>query len=136
MLSWVRRQRHKIERIEAEADALIQNLGLGAYSAARRREHDASSEPVARHWRRVALAIARKTGRRVGLDTSTRMATEADLTAKGDPIVILHMPPSDLDPLDELMRLVPEAMTRSISAPKRLRHWRRHAEEQRNRMKH
>jgi hypothetical protein len=37
---------------------------------------------MARHWRRVALAIARKTSRRVGLDTSTRMVADADLQPK------------------------------------------------------
>jgi hypothetical protein len=128
MLSWLRRQRDKIERIEAEADALIHDLGVGAYSAARRREHEASSEAMARHWRRVALAVARKTGRRVGLDTSTRMATDANLTSEGNPGAPSHRPPSDLDPLDELNRLVPGATTRSVRAPKRLRHWRHQAE--------
>ncbi len=29
------------------------------------------------HWRRVALIVARRTGKRVGLDTSTRMAADA-----------------------------------------------------------
>jgi hypothetical protein len=62
MLSWVRRQRDKIERIEAEADTLIHNLGVGAYSAARRRAHEAGSEAMARDWRRIALAVAHKTG--------------------------------------------------------------------------
>src|SRR5215469_15299547 len=114
MLSWVRRQRDKIEQIEAEADALIHNLGTGAYSAARRREHEAASEAMARHWRRVALAIARKTGRRVGLDTSTRMATDADLTAEGNPGAASRPPLSEVDPLDELMRLVPGAMSRPV----------------------
>jgi hypothetical protein len=105
MVSWVRRQRDKIERVEAEADALIHNLGAGAYSAARRREHEATSEAMARHWRRVALAVARKTARRVGLDTSTRMATDADFTSEGNPGAL-----------------------RPDRVPKRLRHWRRHAE--------
>jgi hypothetical protein len=39
----------KIEQIEADADTLIHNLGAGAYSAARRREHEATSEAMARH---------------------------------------------------------------------------------------
>jgi hypothetical protein len=107
MLSWVRRQRDKIERIEAEADALIHNLGVGAYSAARRREHEADSEEMARHWRSVALAVARKTGRRVGLDTSTRMARDSDLTAEGNHGSDSPRALTDIDPLDELVRLVP-----------------------------
>jgi len=28
---------------------------------------------MAKHWHRVALAIAKKTGKRVGVDTATRM---------------------------------------------------------------
>jgi hypothetical protein len=40
----LRRRRERIERINAEADALIHNLGTAAYSAASRREHEASSE--------------------------------------------------------------------------------------------
>ncbi len=35
---------------------------------------------MAKHWRRVAVAIARKTGKRIGLDTSTRMASGADFS--------------------------------------------------------
>ena len=128
MLSLLHRQRDKIERIEAEADSLIHNLGVGAYSAARRGEHEATSEAMARHWRRVAVAVARTTSRRVGLDTSTRMATEADLTAEGNPGTHSRPTLSDLDPLEALMRLVAGAMTRSVRMPKRLRHWRRHGE--------
>lgn len=131
MLTWVRRQRGKIERIEAEADVLIHNLGVGAYSAACRREHEAASQATARHWRRVALAVARKTGRRVGLDTSTRMATDANLTAEGNPDAPLRPPRTDVDPLDALMRLVPGAMAHPVRARKRLQHWRRHAERKR-----
>ena len=32
------------------------------------------------HWRRVALIVARMTGKRVGLDTSTRIAADADFS--------------------------------------------------------
>ena len=126
MLSWMRRRREIVERIEVEADALIQGLGVGAYSAARRREHEAASEAMTRHWRRVALAIARKTSRRAGLDTATRMVANADLTAEGNPGSHSRAPLSDVDPLAELMRLVPEAIP--VRTSKRLRHWRRPAE--------
>jgi hypothetical protein len=94
-----------------------------AYSA-----HYASPEVMVRHWRRVALAVARKTGSRVGLDTSIRIATNADLTSESNPGSDSRPPLSDVDPLDELMRLVPGGMARPIRAPKRLRHWRHHAE--------
>ena len=31
-----------------------------------------------RHWRRVALIVARKTGKKVGVDTSTWMAKDSE----------------------------------------------------------
>ena len=84
MLSWLRRRREQAERIEAEADALISDLGDGAYVEARRREREASSDEMEREWRRIALAIARKTGKSVGLDTATRMAIDADFSVLDD----------------------------------------------------
>ena len=71
MLSWLRRRHVRPKEVEAEADALIRSLGMAAYSAARRREHEASSDALAKYWNRVALAVAHKTGKRIGLDTST-----------------------------------------------------------------
>ena len=50
MLSWLRRRREQAERIEAEADALIGDLGNGAYSEARRRAREASSDEMEREW--------------------------------------------------------------------------------------
>ena len=111
MLSWLRRRREQAERIEAEADALISDLGDGAYSEARRRAREASSDEMEREWSRVALAIARKTGRKVGLDTATRMAKDADFSVlkagqrRSEPF-------EEIDPLDELMRIVSETPTR------------------------
>jgi hypothetical protein len=43
MLSWLRHQRETAEKIESEAKGVINNLGAGACSAARLREHEASS---------------------------------------------------------------------------------------------
>jgi hypothetical protein len=63
-----------MERVEAEADALIRDLGDQAYHEARRREHEASSDAIAEDWALVARAIARKTGSRVGLNLSTQLA--------------------------------------------------------------
>jgi hypothetical protein len=73
MLSWLRR-RKTAERIDAEADALIGELGVEAYAEARRREYESSGDAIALRWHRVALAVAHKTGERIGLDTSSRMA--------------------------------------------------------------
>jgi hypothetical protein len=62
-----------MERIDAEAEALILELGDCAYQEARRREHEASSDAIAEDWALIAKAIARKTGSRVGLNLSTQL---------------------------------------------------------------
>jgi hypothetical protein len=77
MLSWLRRRRETAERIEAEADALIGELGVEAYAEARRREYESSGDAIALRWNQIALAVAHKTGKRIGVDTSTRMAMNA-----------------------------------------------------------
>ena len=74
MLSWLRHRRATAERIDAVADALIGELGVEAYAEARRREYESSGDAIALRWNRVALAVAHKTGERIGLDTSTRLA--------------------------------------------------------------
>jgi hypothetical protein len=74
MAAWAPSKRARSERIEAEADALIRDLGDRAYQEARRREHEASSDAIAEDWALVAKAIARKTGTRVGLNLSTQLA--------------------------------------------------------------
>ena len=112
MLTWLRRRREQAERIEAEANALISDLGDGAYAEARRRARDASSDEMEREWSRIALAIARKTGRRVGLDTATRMAAESDFSGAEEATEARSDPLEDIDPLDELMRIVSETPAR------------------------
>jgi hypothetical protein len=74
MTTWAPSKRARSERIEAEAEALIRDLGDQAYHEARRREHEASSDAIAEDWALVAKAIARKTGSRVGLNLSTQLA--------------------------------------------------------------
>ena len=69
MRRWLRRRRERADRVEGEADELVRLLGDDAYSEARWREHTASSSATAREWNLIALAIARRTGRRIGLDT-------------------------------------------------------------------
>ena len=73
MTTWAPSKRARSERIEAEAEALIRDLGDRAYQEARRREHEASSDAIAEDWALVAKAIARKTGSRVGLNLSTQL---------------------------------------------------------------
>jgi hypothetical protein len=81
MFSRLRRRRERAERIEARATALVRGFGVDAYSEARQRERQADCDATAREWSRVALAVARKTGERVGLDTSRRMAKNADFSS-------------------------------------------------------
>ena len=66
-------RREWIQQIEAEADAFIRDFGVQAHSVARRWEGETDSLMMARVWSRVALAVARMTGKRVGLDATTRM---------------------------------------------------------------
>ena len=68
------RRREKVERIEAAAEALIRDLGDGAYHEALGREHEASSDALAKDWANVARAVARQTGSRIGFDLSTQLA--------------------------------------------------------------
>jgi hypothetical protein len=78
MLGWLRRRRERIEHIEAEAEALVDELGFGAYAEARLKEREANDFSELRYWSQVALAIARKVGKRVALDSATRMTIGAD----------------------------------------------------------
>jgi hypothetical protein len=73
MSTWAPSRRARAERIDAEAEALIRDLGDQAYQEARRREHEASSDAIAEDWALVARAVARKTGSRVGLNLSTQL---------------------------------------------------------------
>ena len=73
MLVWFRKRREAEQRATERAERLIRDLGDGAYREARRGEREALDDNSAAHWRRVALAVARMTGKRVGLDTATRM---------------------------------------------------------------
>ncbi len=63
--------------VEAEADALIRQFEVQAYGVAWRSEQEAQTG----HWRNVALAIARKTRKRIDLDTAARIATGAGFGA-------------------------------------------------------
>ncbi len=85
MLSWLRRRGQAQQLAQADAEALIRDHGAEAYGEARQRERDvvlpdgtthAGRTPA--HWRRVALIVARMTGKRVGVDTATRMLERRD----------------------------------------------------------
>jgi len=83
MLQWFRSRREAQRLAQADAGALIRGHGGEAYSEARRRESDivlpdgtTHAGRTPEHWRRIALIVARMTGKRVGLDTATRMLVE------------------------------------------------------------
>ena len=61
MFSRLPRRFARIEQIDAEAEALIAYFGSAAYSEARQRQLQASSDAIAEDWSRVARAVARKT---------------------------------------------------------------------------
>jgi hypothetical protein len=77
MLPWLGRRR------ETDAEVLRANWRVSAARScaeARRREYESSDDAIALRWNRVALAVAHKTGKGIGLDTSTRMAMNAVFT--------------------------------------------------------
>lgn len=79
MLSWLPRRGARIESIAAEAEALVRDLGPNAYSEARRREQESSSDEIARDWGFVALAVARLISQGKDVDPSVRLAMNAVL---------------------------------------------------------
>jgi hypothetical protein len=52
MFWWLPRRRARIKRLDAEAEALICELGVDAYAEARRKEYEASSDIIAKDWGR------------------------------------------------------------------------------------
>jgi hypothetical protein len=83
MLAWLLWQLEKIERIRSAARALMSEFGDEAYAEARRRERAANRDEMARDWRRVALVVARRTCRRVGLDPAiSEPLAELDLPSR------------------------------------------------------
>lgn len=81
MLSWLPRQRARMERIEVEAETMISDFGADAYFEARRREHESSSDAIAKDWDQIALAIAGRVSKRVDVDPSIRVAMNAVLVS-------------------------------------------------------
>src|SRR5277367_4140083 len=85
MVSWAPGRRARMERIETEAESLIRDLGDGAYHEARRREHEASSDAIAKDWALVAQAVARQRGSRIGLNISTQLEMNTFFVLDRDP---------------------------------------------------
>jgi hypothetical protein len=68
-----------MEQIDEEALAMINAFGVDAYSEARRREDEASSDAIAKDWGQIALSVARKMSQRIDVDPSTKVAMNAVL---------------------------------------------------------
>jgi hypothetical protein len=95
---WLLRPLVRIKQIDAEAEALIQELGGDAYAEARRKEWESSSASIARDWDRVAQAIAKRTG----LNAAPLTSLDAHVAHSG-PIPALGLgAESELSPLDQL----------------------------------
>jgi hypothetical protein len=95
-----------MDRLDAEAEAMFADLGVAAYHAARKREHEASDDTIA-NWNRIAMMIAQKIGKGVGVDTSARMMMNAVLIPDREPEKA-RLPRSSAKPsaLDELARIL------------------------------
>jgi hypothetical protein len=109
MPSWFRPLRAEAKMAEADAAVLVAIDRNRAYSEARGREREASTIENDAHWSRVARIVARLTGKRIGVDTATRMAEEADFGDHGGPNRPKRGPSTeDIDQLEELQRLMRE----------------------------
>jgi hypothetical protein len=72
ILRWLKRRQDVSDRVSADAEALIERFGDGAYGEARKRARDALTRTYgAPHWGKVRREIGRRTGR-VYVDTATR----------------------------------------------------------------
>jgi hypothetical protein len=106
------RRRPEARRLaQADAEALIREHVIDAYVEARRRERDGSERdgPEPERWRLAALAVAKMTGKRVGLDTATRIAMDADFSSRVEnerPERAPMRKPPDGDQLAELKRIL------------------------------
>jgi len=101
MLWWLPRRRARIIAIDAEAEALISELGAHAYAEARRRETEASSDAIARDWDRVAQALAQKTG--ADPSTSIQRPTKTAFAPEPKSLATKETPPNlEPSPIDRL----------------------------------
>lgn len=98
MLWWLPRPRARIKRLDAQAEALICELGVDAYTEARRKEFEASSDRIARDRGRVARAI----GKRTSLDAAHKTPKDADAAPDGEPVAPSVRSNSELRSLDQL----------------------------------
>ena len=93
---WLPRPGARIIRIEAEAEALISELGIHAYDEARRKESEASSDEIARDWKQVAQLVAARTS--LSMDAAAPNSEPAAAQCRAN---------SESSPLDILNSVVP-----------------------------
>ncbi len=106
MLSWLRRGRERDSWIESEAEMLVRDLGADAYRHARQREREANSIGEARDWKRVARAIASKTGKRGASDSASPLADDNAFLAYAEKHVAPRRTPADQpEPVNKLRPL-------------------------------
>src|SRR5271165_1100371 len=84
MLAWLNHRRETAGRLRAESDALIHDVGVDAFSEARRRQRETKSRAEGKNWARVAIAVVQRTSKGFGLGAATRMATEAGVVTIGE----------------------------------------------------
>src|SRR5271165_2698964 len=83
MVAWLNPRREPAGWMRAEPDAPIHDVGVDAFSEARRREREAKSRAEGKNWARIALAVVQRTAKGLGLGAATRMATEAGVVTNG-----------------------------------------------------
>ena len=91
--------------LNADAGMLVRELGHDTYPEARLMQRRAKSVDGRRDWRDVAIVVARRTGKRVGLDTATRMSLDANFSERGEQ-QSPGIEPQKVDPIEELKRLI------------------------------
>lgn len=88
MMSWSRLRRERSAWADTVGDAFIAEFGIDAYSKARGLQRDAATCELTSHWARVALTIARKMRKDIGLDTAAHMGKDSGsstaLKTRGD----------------------------------------------------
>jgi hypothetical protein len=105
MLSWLRR-RKAAERIEPRPTRLSASQASRPVPKRVEGTIESSGDAIALWWCRGALAVAHKTGERIGLDTSNRMAMNA--------VFAPDRKPQPLSRVDELKGC---SRPKAISAP-------------------
>ena len=88
MMSWRRLRHERSAWADTVGDAFIAEFGIDAYSKARGLQRDAATCELTSHWARVALTIARKMRKDIGLDTAAHMGKDSGSSTALKPAAI------------------------------------------------